>query len=784
MAKIITFYSYKGGVGRSMCLANAGVLLCKWNYKVLVVDWDLEAPGLENFYANSKYGTIDVSIKKGVIDILQDLSTFTEKYTPDIPFIENWPDYFHVISVPDARGCLHLTSSGKRDESYYDKVREFDVKNFYQEKKGSVGIERLRNFWKEKYDFVLIDSRTGITDIGGICTIQLPDILVLLFTATEQGFRGIGNVAEKVLTSQKELSLERLNLLLFPVLSRVDGSEKKLTKEWVGKFIDGEKFPISMSTIFRPWLPSEIDRKSFVRQTLIPYVPYYSFGEGLPVEEEGFSSDIQGMGYAYESITAVLATQLNYPNLLIENRSKLLKLANKTVLEKRFQHIDNVVSTELQKLRFGERIAEKITASDLLSTQEGKADTIIKQIIYQVIQELLPEKGTKPGFSDHLEINSKDIGEGVEEWEEENPLDKLTDHIALIIFFQLKEKESDSDFLVAAKDYIAKSIDNASKLILPVKNARGIAQYEYLNTEKWPGQVKEILDQNLHFFVFEITRTLTDKVLFCINNPTAKKPVDYSNIPANEDYPPIDTVRKTKPNFSKLVVIAGVVILAIFIATYFLSGTRKSGIDPTLQIDSLEKQLEISRYEDSASISLNKGDTSSAENFYDKIDSLSVPKDRNEQFSALKKRVKALSGDQFSKYDAELNKLSMAIYQKPILKIDIFCVDKVYEEESSNRKKFQNMYSSELADSLLSILEQEPNFVVRKRLLGAIKKTSIYSAATNEIRYDVKSEYSAAEMVREKIQADMQLKLVSFTLKALPERTRSNYISIFLKNKD
>ena len=50
MGKIITFYSYKGGVGRSMCLANTAILLAKWQYKVLIVDWDLEAPGLENFY--------------------------------------------------------------------------------------------------------------------------------------------------------------------------------------------------------------------------------------------------------------------------------------------------------------------------------------------------------------------------------------------------------------------------------------------------------------------------------------------------------------------------------------------------------------------------------------------------------------------------------------------------------------------------------------------------------------------------------------------------------------
>ena len=45
--KILTFYSYKGGTGRTMAIANIGVLLSKEpNSKTLVIDWDLEAPGL------------------------------------------------------------------------------------------------------------------------------------------------------------------------------------------------------------------------------------------------------------------------------------------------------------------------------------------------------------------------------------------------------------------------------------------------------------------------------------------------------------------------------------------------------------------------------------------------------------------------------------------------------------------------------------------------------------------------------------------------------------------
>ena len=48
---VITFYSYKGGVGRSMAMANLAVLLARdYGLDVVVVDWDLEAPGLHRFF--------------------------------------------------------------------------------------------------------------------------------------------------------------------------------------------------------------------------------------------------------------------------------------------------------------------------------------------------------------------------------------------------------------------------------------------------------------------------------------------------------------------------------------------------------------------------------------------------------------------------------------------------------------------------------------------------------------------------------------------------------------
>ena len=58
---IVTFYSYKGGVGRSMALANLAVIAARdYSLNVVVVDRDLEAPGLHRYF-----GVPDKDVRDG-----------------------------------------------------------------------------------------------------------------------------------------------------------------------------------------------------------------------------------------------------------------------------------------------------------------------------------------------------------------------------------------------------------------------------------------------------------------------------------------------------------------------------------------------------------------------------------------------------------------------------------------------------------------------------------------------------------------------------------------------
>ena len=77
--KIITFYSYKGGTGRTMALANLAWVLASNDKKVLLIDWDLEAPGLHRYF---RPFLVDPELRNtpGLIDFIWDLAA--EKVTP------------------------------------------------------------------------------------------------------------------------------------------------------------------------------------------------------------------------------------------------------------------------------------------------------------------------------------------------------------------------------------------------------------------------------------------------------------------------------------------------------------------------------------------------------------------------------------------------------------------------------------------------------------------------------------------------------------------------------
>jgi MinD-like ATPase involved in chromosome partitioning or flagellar assembly len=74
---IYTFYSYKGGVGRSMAMANVAEWLYQQGKRVVMIDWDLEAPGLEGYFFPEEQ-LDEIKSKPGLMDVIVD---YKSRYT-------------------------------------------------------------------------------------------------------------------------------------------------------------------------------------------------------------------------------------------------------------------------------------------------------------------------------------------------------------------------------------------------------------------------------------------------------------------------------------------------------------------------------------------------------------------------------------------------------------------------------------------------------------------------------------------------------------------------------
>jgi cellulose biosynthesis protein BcsQ len=289
---VYTFYSFKGGTGRTMALANVAALFAKWGRSVLVVDWDLEAPGIERFFTdNSEEARKVRASQPGVTDLLQAYANGTEL---------------------DWRNCVFkhsgvsIISAGREEDEYISGVQRLNFDVLFEKHDLGAYIERLRTEWTSSFDFVLIDSRTGVTDIGGICTVHLPDILVLFFTANHSSTEGALQIAERARKAQSRLPLDRSLLIVVPVPSRDESrTEHKKAMEWK------ERFAQVFAEFYKDWLPRGIRAEDAIEIARIPYVPYWSFGEPLPVLLEG-TSDPSSLGYAYEIVARLLVTRLNW----------------------------------------------------------------------------------------------------------------------------------------------------------------------------------------------------------------------------------------------------------------------------------------------------------------------------------------------------------------------------------------------------------------------------------------------------------------------------------------
>ena len=118
-----------------------------------------------------------------------------KRYTPTQPgMVEYVTEYMCTNTAPDVRGYVYsagpigkkgghlwVMPAGRRDAQYHSALANIDWLGLYREHDGFLLFEDTKAQWEQQFkpDYVLIDSRTGHTDVEGICTRHLPDAVAM-----------------------------------------------------------------------------------------------------------------------------------------------------------------------------------------------------------------------------------------------------------------------------------------------------------------------------------------------------------------------------------------------------------------------------------------------------------------------------------------------------------------------------------------------------------------------------------------------------------------------------
>ncbi|EKX63529.1 FxSxx-COOH system tetratricopeptide repeat protein [Streptomyces ipomoeae] len=269
---VITFYSYKGGTGRTMTLANVAWILAANGHRVLAVDWDLEAPGLHKFF----HPFLNPAMLRATPGLSNLIDDYRRQALRDLP--DRAPDWHrrharvrpHALSLdwtfPEG-GSLDFLSAGRRHDDY-PLVGNMDWDRFYASYGGGQFFEAMRADMRRHYDYTLIDSRTGLSDLADICTVQMPNTLVVCYTLSGQSIEGAAAVAQDI---RERFAHKGIRIL--PLAMRIDLGEKD--KLDAGRALAKERFD---------GLPTGLDaerRADYWASMEVLYQPYYAYEEIL-----------------------------------------------------------------------------------------------------------------------------------------------------------------------------------------------------------------------------------------------------------------------------------------------------------------------------------------------------------------------------------------------------------------------------------------------------------------------------------------------------------------------
>ena len=266
--QVTTFYAYDAAAPRSQALVTAAWLLAGRDparAPVLMIDWDLEGPGLHHYVARARdahdartmHMPHDGRERDGVLELFEACRAHLQADAGEaiVPGAAgpagsgpHGDDDAYATAVLDALDLdayiervddgrpLYLMRAGRVDESYGERADRLDWDALF-----CACPALFRSFaarLTRRFAHVLIDCRGGRSAATSVCTALLPDKMVGLFTTDPRSLDGLQGVVSRALDYRRSHEEEQRPLLVYPVPSPVDACAA-VRQHW--RFGDGQR---------------------------------------------------------------------------------------------------------------------------------------------------------------------------------------------------------------------------------------------------------------------------------------------------------------------------------------------------------------------------------------------------------------------------------------------------------------------------------------------------------------------------------------------------------------
>lgn len=259
--RVYTFYSYKGGLGRSLLLANMAHTLCECSKRVFAIDLDFEAPGLRYKFPTDAARRS----KKGALDFIVSVQNGR---TNDGRLSDPGPLSDYVETFEYQPRLFLMPAGSVMPADYVRQLVNLDGKRLFEspDSPGFDAFALLLHKIRTEYepDFLLVDARTGITQLGTFAVKLLADAAVCLFSCSDESYQG-ALLQMTAIAHANRRNEDEPQTAIYPVIARVpptvDG--RKLAQAFTKKIeqampeLGGRRIPVLHSD-----LSFEIDDRS------------------------------------------------------------------------------------------------------------------------------------------------------------------------------------------------------------------------------------------------------------------------------------------------------------------------------------------------------------------------------------------------------------------------------------------------------------------------------------------------------------------------------------------